>query len=460
MKNTIVILAVIGLPAMISYTMAAPENPNVGSPFSNRNTVPSANQPRRMITQPNASSGNLIVTGNVGGLNYFRGMVPYSSGYSSGAYANDSGSSSVASFLRRSADPIVSDRNPGTYRSYFQPGRTVSSYGSRPDGSSGLSESMIPNQGSTSYVIPGLPQLRSTQFNPRPLISNPQELDVLLSRQIEQKEQAKLVSNEPQKESADTLNPYNSLTPDQIRDLIEKQNPPSEDPGKPQLNPDDIFAEFTKESSEALNNRQTDPFAGAGSQGEEQTDTTNEDPSPVLRDSSHVAEGRAILGEHKTFDSLAEAKTSMYLDAAQKFLKEGQFYKAADTYTLAEVWKPKDARVHFGQSIALFAAGEYMSSAYYLSRAFQLDSKIASIRYDVPGIIGSRDTYEDRILEIVQWQQQTRSPELGFLLAYLYYQDGKTESARISVNAAFDAMPDSPAVQTLKNMIIPESANQ
>jgi hypothetical protein len=144
------------------------------------------------------------------------------------------------------------------------------------------------------------------------------------------------------------------------------------------------------------------------------------------------------------------------MNTAENFIKEGQFYKAADTYALANIWKPEDARGYLGQSFSLFGAGEYMSSAYYLSRAMELDSKEALKKYDLAAFIGDRDVFENRVLELSTWQQRSGSGELALLLAYLSYQDGKAVRAKETINIAKAAMPDSKAVLVLKNIIDPE----
>ena len=166
-------------------------------------------------------------------------------------------------------------------------------------------------------------------------------------------------------------------------------------------------------------------------------------------------EGKRILGKHKTFAALAEEKFSTYMDMAESFIREGQFYKAADTYALANIWKPDDARGYLGQSFSLFAAGEYMSSVFYLSRAISMDSKEALKQYDLAAFIGDRDVFENRVLELSKWQQRSNSGELALLLAYISYQDGKAVRAREAINIAKTAMPDSKAVMVLKNIIDP-----
>ena len=185
----------------------------------------------------------------------------------------------------------------------------------------------------------------------------------------------------------------------------------------------------------------------------------SEDASPSQEISDRIerhAEAERIRGKHKTFESLANAKFSDYMRTAEEFIRAGKFYKAADAYSLAAVWMPDDPRSYMGQSFALFAAGEYMSSAYYLGRAIEIDPALAGKKYDLAGLIDDRDVFENRMIEMTTWQDRSGSGELAFLTAYIYYQDEKLARAATAIGKAEEKMPGSAAVAILKNVIIPE----
>ena len=178
--------------------MASAENPNVGNSFGGLNsTVPSQGQQRRLLTSPNPldATSNDVVTGNVGGLRYFHGVVPYGSQYYNSAGLSDSGTTSVDSFLRYSTNPVLSDRNPAQTRVFFEPRRTVSSFYVRNGQRTALSESIATGKSRLSTSPLSLPSLTEkalqTETVQRPLSSNNQELDEILSRQFELKEKAK-----------------------------------------------------------------------------------------------------------------------------------------------------------------------------------------------------------------------------------------------------------------------------
>ncbi|MHC4882807.1 MAG: hypothetical protein ACYTCV_09450 [Planctomycetota bacterium] len=455
------IKAILNIIFFISILMPcrAVENPNVGARSS---APPSSGQRQRFISGPNTygRSGNDIVSGNVSGMKYFRGVVPYGSSYYTGAYASDSGSNAVSNFLRRSADPIVNDRNPGQPRSYYDPGRTVSSY-RRPDQTSELSAPTLTGQGRrSSYIIPQ-PVAPSVygRYQERPLSTNNMDLEQILARREQLRQQV-----EEDAALSDEMKTLKKNFFDQTPIPEENEKQDSEKPdetAEPALKSEqDVLAELQKQYEEDLKNQES-----VSDQGKAETASSKlknysglqkgllPKINPQITDSG---EGKKILGEHKTFAALAEEKFATYMNTAENFIKEGQFYKAADTYALANIWKPEDTRGYLGQSFSLFGAGEYMSSAYYLSRAMELDSREALKKYDLAAFIGDRDVFENRVLDLSTWQQRSGSGELALLLAYISYQDGKAVRAKEAINIAKAAMPDSKAVKVLKNIIDPE----
>ncbi|GAI91943.1 unnamed protein product, partial [marine sediment metagenome] len=138
---------------------------------------------------------------------------------------------------------------------------------------------------------------------------------------------------------------------------------------------------------------------------------------------------------------------------AEAYLKQGKYYRAADTYTLASIYKPNDPLVYAGKSHALFAAGEYMSSALFLSRALRIFPEYARFKIDIVAMVGDRDKLENRIVDIKEWQERSGSAELQFLLAYIYYQMDRLEAAKEAIDKASEKMPNAPAVLAVKKAI-------
>lgn len=449
----------------LSVIVQAVENPNVPtSSFRSNNTVPSQGQQQRRVTQPIAS-GNDVVTGNVAGNRYFRGVVPYGSTYYTGANLYDSGSRSVNSFIRRSVNPVISDRNPGQSRSYYQPSQTTSTFRQQ-TGIRGIvpAGSVTGKTRSSTYDLPPLPPSQVSQSTERPLSANNQELDMILQRQFELKERAEredrtvVQSRDEFKNFFEELPPLPPDTDEQTteEEKDETQNLPLEQ---------QVQQEYQKEIDEAIQEQQSvrkslreqrlDALQ-AQEESLQTEDSQTEKPAPedvIKQQALEKTEAAGIRGEHKTFSSLADARFNDYMAAAQQFVVEGKYYKAADAYGLAMIWQPDDPRPFAGKSFSLFAAGEYMSSAYYLNRAIELNAALAAKSVDIAKMIGDRDTYENRLLEIKTYQQRSGSGELAFLLAYLYHHDGKSQQAAAAIANAVEQMPDSLAVKTLNTVI-------
>jgi len=162
---------------------------------------------------------------------------------------------------------------------------------------------------------------------------------------------------------------------------------------------------------------------------------------------------RALLGKHKSFASFSEDKFNQYLRAAEGYMKEGRYYRAADAYTLASIYKPSDPLAYAGKSHALFAAGEYMSSALFLSRAIEIFPEYVQFDIDLVGMIGDKDKLESRIAEVRQWLKKSDAAELHFLLGYIYYQMGRFRWAKGAIDAAYEKMPQVPSIIVLKKAI-------
>jgi len=161
----------------------------------------------------------------------------------------------------------------------------------------------------------------------------------------------------------------------------------------------------------------------------------------------------SLLAPHRTFASSAEDKFNQHIRAAEQYLKQGRFYRAADAYTLASIYKPSDPLAYAGKSHALFAAGEYMSSALFLSRALEIFPEYAKFKIDIATMVGDRDKLESRIADIEHWLQTNEVGELQFLLGYVYYQMNRLSRAKKAIDIAYEKMPNSPAVIALKKAI-------
>jgi hypothetical protein len=324
----------------------------------------------------------------------------------------------------------------------------------RSDGSTGLSNPQLTGQGrgTNPYVMPTPARTIMSPEYQRPLSANNMDLEQILTRRKQLRQDA-----EKETEGSEDIKGFFDETLS-----LEKMEQNQEDEETPALE-EDALTKLLKESQEIDDEQELEPESDEATETETRDETklfdrTRPQRAPVQKEDIEALaiKGREVLGEHETFASLADEKFDGFMNAAEEFIRNGQFYKAADTYALAIIWKPKDARGYPGQSFSLFAAGEYMSSAYYLGRAFELNQKAATKKYNLAEFIGNRDVFESRVLEATTWQERSRSGELAFLLAYISYQDNKATPAVNHIRKAKEAMPDEPAVRLLKNIIDPQ----
>ena len=129
MKNRPLFISILAAIFLLVLSAAASA---IGNPAASP-TVPPSSIRSGLIRSPNPidTSGNLVITGHVGGGMHFRGVVPYNA-------VSDFGvplySMSLDSFLRRSAGSAGFDRYTGRFTPYYshtgtvtamRPGRSV-----------------------------------------------------------------------------------------------------------------------------------------------------------------------------------------------------------------------------------------------------------------------------------------------------------------------------------------------
>jgi len=165
------------------------------------------------------------------------------------------------------------------------------------------------------------------------------------------------------------------------------------------------------------------------------------------------ARARRIMGPHKTLQSYNQARCRQYVTSAQAYLKQGRYYQAANTFAQASIYDSRDPLANAGRSLALFAAGEYMSSALFLSRAIEASREYAGSKVDLVAMLGDRDKIESRIADAEECLQRSLAPELEFLLGYTYYRMGRLGPAKRAIDTAQKQMPKSVAVQLVRKAI-------
>lgn len=162
------------------------------------------------------------------------------------------------------------------------------------------------------------------------------------------------------------------------------------------------------------------------------------------------AEANRIMGRHKSIESLSESKFNQHMHDAETHLREGRYYRAASSFSLASVYQPDNPLALAGRGHALFAAGEYISSALFLSRALTISPEYLRMRVDLEALLGDKNKLAGRIEDVKQWLARSGSSQLQFLLGYVYYRTGQLLEAKKVIDAAYEKTPESPAVQAMK----------
>ena len=152
-------------------------------------------------------------------------------------------------------------------------------------------------------------------------------------------------------------------------------------------------------------------------------------------------------------ESFSQSRFNQHISAAEDHLKAGRYYRAVDAFTLAAVYEPGNPVVLAGKGHALFAAGEYMSSALFIARVLAVQPDYTQVKVDFAAMIGGPEKLTERIADVEQWLARSGSTQLQFLLSYVYFRAGRFNQAKQAINEAFEKMPHSPAVVAMRTAI-------
>ncbi len=152
-------------------------------------------------------------------------------------------------------------------------------------------------------------------------------------------------------------------------------------------------------------------------------------------------------------DPAAQARLETYLKSAQSEMQQGQYARAAESFALACIYNPRDARPQLGRSHALLAGGEYLGSAVCLAKAIELDPRLSLAELDLIETLGGPDRFLQRINDLEERAKSSTAPGLQLLLAYIYHQMKAPEKARTAIQAAKEALPSSLAIDLLERAI-------
>ena len=480
------------------------------SPITSPTVPPTAYASGLISTAPQSNffAGNLLVTGNVAGDRHFRGVVPYGATSETGILLDNPGSTALNSFIRRSAaNPYPLNRTQlTTIQPYYYPQQTVTSL--LRNGQSGLEAPLIPSFGTTAGLQPQpLPKIKTetAYLQQRPLSMTTDDIEKLITDDLDFKEfkrlQIQLDLERLQTESMDStvteLEKFNinTLQPLELSQKIEKDLledntlPESYKPLRPVLPGEE--PEVMPEEKQKTTDGQTDSILSelikdleskslklpedSQQQETEKTDRQKEPQDPDKLQLPQILELPGIpelpempetlglpkfeqtiippLDPQKRLYIFAQEKFEKYMKSAAELLKQKQFYRAADACTLASIWNDKNPQAYAEKAHALFAAGEYMSSSYFIQKAFIISPEYAKKTINIIETLGDKDLFDNRMTDLAVWHKKSDSGELAFLIAYMLYQSENAYAAERYIDMAQTKMPDRPVVKTLADAI-------
>jgi tetratricopeptide (TPR) repeat protein len=108
----------------------------------------------------------------------------------------------------------------------------------------------------------------------------------------------------------------------------------------------------------------------------------------------------------------------------------GNYARASDAYQTAVAMKPDSAIARFAQAHAAFANGEYDFAALTLRQALTMEPNWGLANFRLSELFGDRKDLDERTLDLEHLNLLRHDdPAAQFLLAYVYYFDGRYDDA-------------------------------
>ena len=484
MNNRRTFIIILAILITLPTAAAAAQNRAIKNPA----TVPPSSLRSGLVRSPVSPyiDGNRIITGNVSGGKHFRGIVPYNS---VSDFAGRLSPSSIDYFLRDSTGTSTLNQYTGKLTPYFSQTRTVTTTSPYQPSVIRPPTANITGRSTTQMTLPttqriapsAQPKADISLRTYRPMSMTTQEMEKIIASELTTYKQARDLADRQQQQKAEEFHEELKKTREQSAELntqLQDIDQLGETPAKDTATKKSPLLLLTQ-TTEPLttNDKQLDIFDKMKRQldqlkkaSEQKTDSqpakqptdklkpqkpdySYKKPDDQLSEEDVSARAAQIMGQYDSFASFSEDKFNLNIRAAEEYLKQGRFYRAADAYSLALIYKPHDPLAYAGKCHALFAAGEYMSSALFLSRALEIFPDYVRFKIDIETMVGDRDTLETRIADIRQMLEKDDVPELQFLLAYIYYQMGRLDRANQAIKAAYEKMAEAPAVVTLKKAV-------
>lgn len=122
-----------------------------------------------------------------------------------------------------------------------------------------------------------------------------------------------------------------------------------------------------------------------------------------------------------TFVGESSSAVNERMERAEKLLKQGQYYEAANEYELARTLEPNNPLPLLGRSMAFLGAGEYMTSSINLFQAIEMFEPLAYYEIDLRAFIPDLRILDRRRAELESMLERHENYRLRFLLGFAEY---------------------------------------
>lgn len=150
---------------------------------------------------------------------------------------------------------------------------------------------------------------------------------------------------------------------------------------------------------------------------------------------------------------LQEQLAQQSFNRGRELMQRKHYYRAADQFDMAALYAGGDPLVYAAKAQALFGAGEYMSSAYFLSQMLLYTDTLKGLGAEVTGLWNDPETVQKRMVDMIGWYEKSQKPMLLLLKGYVEYCQGQAEQAKATLINAQQILPDDPVVKKMLTLV-------
>ncbi len=371
---------------------------------------------RQKPTPEMSQDNNLLITGNVAGAKHFRAYVPYRA---TSELQTGMPSDSLRPFFRLSQQPDYPTSSPVGYTPYYS--ATATATHTRVGQPGIITPAMFSQMSATTHFVP-------------------QQRPSVLS----------LTSPEARTSQADLFEPKRRYTDENWSEtrpgdlLLMSATPDLDHLLQMSASIMQMDVVLTQDANVVpAHTQNTDPSRAAVSDASGLGPARSEPAQGAIQDpnASEVTVRSAYSMTTKiAMQAYAQTKFNTFMKAGEMYLKQGEYDKAANAYSLASVYQAGHVLAVAGKSHALLGRRAYSSSALHLIRALNVLPDYAKTDMGLSDLVGGPKAVKDHIDRLELRAEHKHVPELKLLLAFIYVQVGDLGLAQKVLQ---DVPPDS-----------------